>query len=109
MSHDPEQVKALVRRLVLEFCADYNETAERKVAVEAGDDALLFGMERVLDSLSLVSLLGPGEQGIDDALGVVLTLADEKAASRARSPFKSVGTLVAYATERTLEESAAHG
>lgn len=109
MAHDPDRVATLVRKLIVEWCTDYNESADRKVELAAGDDARLFGVERVLDSLALVSLLVAVEQGIDDELGVVLTLADEKAASRARSPFKTVGALVAYATERTLEESASNG
>ncbi len=111
MSHDPEHVTATVRRLVRDWCADHNEAGERPVDLAAGDAAALFGVERVLDSLALVRLLVAVEQGIEDELGATLTLADEKAASQQRSPFRTVGTLVAYATARTVEEleAAAHG
>ena len=109
MSLDSNRVTEVIRRLVLEWCADHNEAAERKVDLGAGDAAPLFGIERVLDSLALVGLLVAVEQGIDDELGVTLTLADEKAASQERSPFRTIGSLVAYATKRTLEESSAHG
>jgi hypothetical protein len=109
MSLDSGRVTELVRRLVLDWCAEHNELAERKVDLAAGDDALLFGIERVLDSLALVGLLVAVEQGIDDELGVILTLADEKAASQKKSPFRTIGSLVAYATARTLEESGPHG
>lgn len=109
MPHDESRVTEVIRRLVLDWCAAHNELVERKVDLAAGDAAPLFGIERVLDSLALVSLLVAVEQGIDDELGVILTLADEKAASQARSPFRTIGSLVAYATMRTLEESSARG
>lgn len=108
MPPDPDRVTEVIRRLVLDFCAEHNELAERKVDLSAGDAAPLFGVERVLDSLALVGLLVAVEQGIDDELGVILTLADEKAASQQRSPFRTIGALVAYATARTVEESSAH-
>jgi acyl carrier protein len=108
MSLDSKQVTELIRRLVLDWCAEHNEAAKRKVDLSASD-APLFGMGGVLDSLALVGLLVAVEQGIDDALGVILTLADEKAASQARSPFRTVDSLVAYATARTLEESNTNG
>lgn len=111
MSHAPEHVTETIRRLVRDWCVEHNEAGERPVDVAAGDAAPLFGVERVLDSLALVRLLVAVEQGIEDELGAVLTLADEKAASQQRSPFRTVGTLVAYATARTVEElgAAAHG
>ena len=109
MSLDTNRVTELVRRLVREWCDEHNETAERKVDLAAGDDAQLFGLERVLDSLALVGLLVAVEQGIDDELGVVLTLADAKAASRAKSPFRTIGSLVSYTVERTLEEAGTNG
>jgi acyl carrier protein len=107
--HDEAHVTAVVRRLVLAWCAEHNESAPRQIDLAAGDDAPLFGVERALDSLALVTLLVAVEQGIDDELGVALTLADEKAASQRRSPFRTVGALVAYAAARVLEEARAHG
>lgn len=109
MALDPHHVAAVVRRVVHTSCMDHNELAERTIDLDAGDDAPLFGVERVLDSLALVGLLVAVEQGIDDALGVTVTLADAKAASRATSPFRTVGSLIAYAAERTLEEAAVDG
>ncbi len=109
MALDSSRVSEIVRRVVLDCCAEHNEISDRKVDLAAGDEAQLFGLERVLDSLALVGLLVAVEQGIDDELGVRLTLADAKAASRVTSPFGTIGSLVAYATERTLEEASVHG
>lgn len=109
MSHDEVHVAEVIRRLVHAWCAEHNQSAPRAVDLAAGDAAPLFGVERVLDSLALVTLLVAVEQGIDDELGVALTLADEKAASQQRSPFRTVGALVTYATARVLSESRGHG
>jgi D-alanine--poly(phosphoribitol) ligase subunit 2 len=113
MSQDPEHVTETIRRLVRDWCAEHNDVGDGAVDLAAGDAAPLYGAERVLDSLALVRLLVAVEQGIEDELGATLTLADEKAASQQRSPFRTVGTLVAYATARTLEElgpeARAHG
>lgn len=109
MRLDPDRVTEVIRRLVLDWCAEHNEMSDRKVDLTAGDATPLFGVERVLDSLALVRLLVAVEQGIDDELGVIVTLADARAASQAASPFRTVGSLVAYATARTLEEPGARG
>lgn len=105
MELEADRVTEVVRRLVFAWCVEHNQSAERKLDLAAGDAAPLFGLDRTLDSLSLVRLLVEVEQGIDDELGVMLTLADEKAASQAKSPFRTIGTLVAYAAARALEES----
>jgi len=113
MSPAPDHVSETIRRLVHAWCAEHNEEGERPVDLAAGDAAPLYGVERVLDSLALVRLLVAVEQGIEDELGATLTLADEKAASQQRSPFRTIGSLVAYASARTVEElgaeSRAHG
>lgn len=113
MSHDPDHVTETIRRLVRDWCSEHNDVSDGAVDLAAGDAAPLYGVERVLDSLALVRLLVAVEQGIEDELGATLTLADEKAASQQRSPFRTVGTLVAYAAARTLEElgqeTRAHG
>ncbi|MCU0655110.1 MAG: hypothetical protein MUF64_07425 [Polyangiaceae bacterium] len=109
MQHDPDAVTGVIRRLVLDWCAEHNEVADGKVDLAAGDAASLFGVERVLDSLSLVRLLVAVEQGIEDELGVTVLLADAKAASQVSSPFRTVGSLVAYAAARVIEESGPRG
>lgn len=109
MQHDAERVTAVIHRLVLAWCAEHNEVSERKLDLSAGDQTPLFGVERAIDSLSLVRLLIAVEQGVDDELGVTVTLADAKAASQAKSPFRTIGSLVAYAAARVLEEPSGRG
>ncbi len=82
--------------LILATAGEFNDELEVRIAVEEGEAAHLFGAEGVLDSLALVSFLTALEQNIEDRLDISLTLADEKAMSRHRSPFKTVGSLLSY-------------
>lgn len=79
--------------LVLELAANFNADLEYKIAVEKGDAAGLFGEDGVLDSLNLVSFVIAVEQAVSEKCGIKITLADEKAMSQRRSPFRTVGTL----------------
>jgi len=63
-------------------------------------DTRLFGDQGLLDSLALVSLVIAVEQGIEEQFGVSIELADDKALSQKNSPYRSIGTLAAYATEQ---------
>jgi acyl carrier protein len=60
---------------------------------EIGATTKLFGEGGLLDSMGLVSLV------IEEQLKVNVRLADEKALSQRHSPYRSVGTLVAYAKQ----------
>jgi acyl carrier protein len=60
----------------------------------------LLGTESVLDSMQLVSLIVAIEREVEDAFGVAVTLADERALSMQASPFRSIQSLADYV--RTL-------
>jgi acyl carrier protein len=59
-------------------------------------DTRLLGSQSVLDSLHLVSLLITIEREVADAIGVSLTLADERALSMKESPFRTIQSLASY-------------
>jgi acyl carrier protein len=59
-------------------------------------DTRLLGRQSVLDSLHLVSLLINIEREVEDALGIALTLANERALSMKESPFRTIESLVSY-------------
>lgn len=60
----------------------------------------LFGPHGMLDSLGLVHLIVLLEDRVADVFGVSLTLADDKALSEKRSPFRTVGSLTGYVVKR---------
>jgi acyl carrier protein len=66
----------------------------------------LLGSQSVLDSMRLVSLIVAIEREVEDAFGVALTLADERALSMKTSPFRSIQSLADYIT---LMRDASHG
>lgn len=68
----------------------------------ADEKTRLYGKGSGLDSLNLVALVIEVEERVSDALSIDLVLADERAMSMRRSPFRSVETLAEYI--KTLAE-----
>jgi len=64
--------------------------------LEKSLDTVLFGQNGKLDSLGLVSFVIAAEQNIEEALGVSVSVSDERAMSQRNSPFRTIGTLVNY-------------
>ena len=56
----------------------------------------LFGKEGMLDSMALVQLVVEIEQRLQSEHGLDISLTDERAMSRAKSPFRTIGALSAY-------------
>jgi len=83
--------------LVLAAADELNPSLEEPVDVARGADAPLYGDDGPLDSLALVTLTSTVEQRLEDELGIVVTLTDERAFSQARSPFRTVGALAEFA------------
>ena len=93
--------KEQVVQSILEVAREMNESLARRIDIERGKDAPLFGKEGVLDSLGLVSFIVAVEQALDESLGVTVTLADERAVSQRASPFRTVGALADYVVAQT--------
>jgi acyl carrier protein len=76
--------------------------------IDIGDaDVPLLGDETKFDSLDLVAIVVNFERRVREDLNVNITLTDEKAVSRTRSPFRTVGSLLDY-TQSLLPEHPAH-
>ena len=56
----------------------------------------LFGTGSELDSMGLVNLIVIIEEEINNSLNIAITLADEKAMSQKRSPFRTIESLANY-------------
>lgn len=91
-------MKDKVRQIVLACCQEHNDVSDAQIDIGSGDSAALFGVGGALDSIALVSLIVAVEQAIEAELDVLVTLADDKAASQKTSPFRTVGALVDYTT-----------
>ncbi|MEQ8332560.1 hypothetical protein [Nisaea sp.] len=100
-------MKDKVRQIVLASCREHNDVSETRIDIGSGDEAALFGIGGALDSIALVSLIVAVEQAIEAELDVLVTLADDKAASQKTSPFRTIGALVEYTTACVEEELSA--
>ena len=87
---------SLAERIVAEAVADLN--LQRSAEDQIGKDphALLFGPGGSLDSLGLVQLIAEVENGVEDASGQRVNLADEALLESAENPFKSIASLCAH-------------
>jgi acyl carrier protein len=90
--NDPENIVTAIYRAI-----DWinGELPPDRQLIKAPETRLL-GSQSVLDSMHLVSLVVTIEREVEDAFGVALTLADERALSMNASPFRSVQSLADY-------------
>ena len=104
MSNDPFKdttrlvATAELQEVVLESVAQLNRSRTPGEQLEVSPTAPIFGDASPLDSLGLVALLIEIEERLADR-GMTITLANERALSRARSPFRDVPTLLTYLEE----------
>jgi len=99
MINHKEKITQVIFRVIDEI---NRELAENQRIGKSMATALL-GKSAVLDSLGLVNLIVMVEEEIEEQFGVNITLADERAISQERSPFRTIGTLVEY-TNMLLKE-----
>ena len=84
---------------------DVNSQLPPEQQLEKSKDTVLFGKSGKLDSLALVTLIVAIEEKIEQELETKITLADERAVSQKRSPFKTVETLTDYIVSLLKEKS----
>jgi len=84
--------------MIVEAVHELTEQQDLPVSVDLDEQTPLYGQDGLLDSVGLVSLVVAVEQGVEDAFGVSISLADEKAMSQRHSPYRTIGSLAAYAS-----------
>lgn len=87
-----------VTQAIFQAIDELNEQLPSEKNLNKSEATVLFGQIGGLDSLALANLIVAAEQCIEDEFGVSIILADEKAMSQRNSPFRTVGTLVNYAS-----------
>lgn len=92
--------------IVLEALAELNGQRGADEQIPTNLEAPLFGATGKLDSLGLVTMLLEIEDRARDRFEVSLTLADERAMSESRSPFRTLSALSAYVAQRIDEARA---
>lgn len=87
---------AKIIAIIYDAIDEINELLPAEQQAQKSLDAVLVGQAGCLDSFGLVNLIVAVEQRVNDEFGIALTLADERAMSRSRSPFRTVATLRDY-------------
>ncbi len=91
--------------MIVSSLQDVLDTATETPDVEElGEETRLLGRQGLLDSMGLVNLIVDVEQRLEEERDVILVLADERAMSQKRSPFRSVGSLADYVCQLTGEQ-----
>jgi len=96
-----------VLAIVLGALENLNAELDEADQVQIGPTTPLFGDDATLDSLSLVSVIVDVETALTMKWDAPISLTDDRAMSRAISPFDSVGTLTDYVLELLQEISPA--
>jgi len=89
-------MKDRIKQVIIDSIIEINEQLKKEDQLGTSTDTVLFGENGKLDSLGLINLIVAVEQNIEDEFEVVVTLADERAMSQEKSPFRTVGTLSDY-------------
>lgn len=68
------------------------------------ENTRIFGKDGSFDSLQLVNLLIEVEQRVNERYGTIISIADDRAMSQERSPFRTIGSLADYVSMLISEQ-----
>jgi len=94
---DKQQIFDIVINQVTELV----ETLPEDQKFEVNKDTVLFGNNSQIDSLSLVSIIVDLESTFSSEYNLDISLTDDRAMTREKSPFDSIDSLVDYIYEIT--------
>lgn len=89
-------IKEVVLQIIYQSIDDLNRLNDSEVTKTP--ETRLFGCDSNIDSLALVNLIVIVEKSVNSLSSKKITIADDKAMSQTRSPFRSVDTLADYIT-----------
>ncbi len=95
--------KEKILNLVIESVKDLSEELDNESLKNSDINTKLYGRDGNLDSLTLVSLITDLEGKIYEQFKKEIVIADERAMSQKRSPFKDINSLTDY-IEQLLQE-----
>lgn len=99
MKIDHKQIEEVIHNSLLMINDGLDD--EKKFAVDSS--TVLFGRDSKIDSLSLVSLIVDIESSLSEKFELDISLTDDRAMTRAKSPFENVATLKEYIIELVEE------
>jgi acyl carrier protein len=88
--------KDVIQAIILQALKNINEERGPDEQLKIDLNTRLFGVDAVLDSLSLVSVIVDVESAVSEQAGQEISLTDDRAMSQEISPFSDVNSLTAY-------------
>ena len=88
-----------IKRVIFAAIDETNLQLSEEKRLKKSIDTVLFGEDSGLDSIGFVTFIVLTEQKIENEFGVTITLTNEQAMSKRKSPFKDVGNLTEYISE----------
>ncbi len=85
-----------IEDMVIDTVADLVESLSIQGAGNLNKETVLFGDKGILDSMALVSLITDLEEKLEKEFNLSVDLADERALSQKKSPFRTVSSLASY-------------
>ena len=98
---DRIEIEALVLKSVRQLAEDFEITALENPTLNSP----LYGESGALDSMALVNLIADIEEAVAESYKANIALADDKAMSEQRSPFRNVDSLIDTLLERIQREN----
>ncbi len=89
-------MKEQIYRIVIDCLKALNEELEVAALADPTPATPLYGPKSPLDSLNLVNLIADIEGQLGETFEQDIVLADERAMSQTRSPFRTVSSLTEY-------------
>ncbi len=96
--------KHTILEIVINQVEQLKETLPDNQKFEVNPNTVLFGPGSNIDSLSLVSIIVDLEMLFSNDHNIEISLTDDRAMARERSPFNSIQSLVDYITELVNEK-----
>ena len=89
--------------IVINQVTELNETLPDGKKIQVDENTILFGNGSGIDSLSLVSVIVDLEMLFSNEYDYDISLTDDRAMTRAISPFDNISSLVDYINELLIE------
>jgi acyl carrier protein len=88
-----------IKKAIFAAIDEINLQLSKEKRLEKSLDTVLLGDNSGLDSVEFITFVVVTEQKIENEFGITITLTNEQAISKEKSPFKDVGNLTEYISE----------
>ncbi len=92
-----------IESVILNALHSLNNELPEDAKIQVNGQTALFGADATIDSLSLVSLIVDIESALNSDHGLEISLTDDRAMTRAVSPYTDVSALKTYIIELASE------